>query len=370
MIDDLITRLLVLHALEISPASLKEFLERTNRIRAALLPLTIKTFNDDLAASPASVFGRYELQRMTAYLNAWRDANLELESFLILVKAKWEESHPKAMDGEDVLPFLIVLLHKHLPNLPTLLANLELARDVDQSHYFYNAMYAATTFVLSPDAAQINEPDFDKYRVFVESLRDRNAYSLLYLQIKLYSICALRMNDYIKQIYANLEIQNIHTYDFEYNGVDVEKRREIANTKVILMHTHIETGELGNYVELTTAVKKYIAYLEFYNSLRRPGANTFDRLREYTYKFPVFEKFLGEDLDQVRISLGDEMRNYLSIPEEKRASVFNLFAPVPDMTMSLSKFMGYLTRQVSHLEDEAIVAKSAAQDHTLMTAAL
>lgn len=369
MIDDLIAKILALPLLALSAASHQEFLQRTNRIRGMSLPLTVKTFNDDLAENKVSHFGRYELQAITAYLHAWREMSLELDSFLVIVNAAWEATQPrrtnedgkeyvKPMEAGDAIPLCICLIHKHESSYKKLLANLELARDVDEQQYYINLFYSSVTFLLTEDLSQLEDDEFTKFKLLVAILRDDDFYLQLYLQIKLYSICAVRMSDYIKQIYDRLNHHDIHDYDFEYSGKDIEARRDLANTKVHLIHSDIESGKLADFPDLTLPVKKYIAYLEFYTSLKKPGASNFDRLREFAYKFPVFGSFLGNDLEDVRISLSNEMRHYLAIPAERGASLFNLFAAPPDTTLPLNTFMTHLTAKITHMEDAAIAAKN------------
>lgn len=350
MIDDIIKKLLALPKLELSPEISAEFLKLTNHLACTAKPITLENFKALWSLQKASCITLTEMNSIEAYLIAWQDMMNTMDKFIPFINSAWKITRGKPIDADNLLPLLMNIVPTD-ESLPKLLENLSYARDVDQMHYHINAFSAAAEYLIDNRNFHAEEENAT-YQQLIRDMKIKDGLLQMHIGEELAKICHQKMEDHFVELYRGLAFHNIHDYDFNVEGMDKPVLMKAASEKIMQMYTIIDTHPFSSYPELGQDVRKYIAYYEFLESLdRKKSNNIFERLREFSYKFPVYEHALDTDLDTVKFTPNDAMQVYLGIPDDKKTSMFNLlWIPPKNNEMPLRKFMGYFARKMRELE--------------------
>lgn len=368
MIDDLfqhiINKILAMPKLALSPASQKEFLQRCERITFDKT-LTPETFLQDLAQYPETKLWYREKRALENYLALMNDIINDIDFFIRLLNYTGHEKLGSPIDADTLFPLVSRLLPNDAMTLQQLQKTIEYLSDVNVRYRYFFDINGIVNWKLeqdpqySPSNAEPASPDDKaekKIGILLDSLRDHGFYSQSFLMVKICELCMKRMRECYDSVFYSLHTNHIHEFDINLMYPTNYEIMQAERDSMRNLYAAKDHAFLVAHPEIWKTIKKYVAYEEFYNSIGKINTRVFNRLVEFTYKYLNFETDLENDLDEVFISVPENVRKYFYPDKSYAASIVTLsflWSTAYDTNISLRNFMEAFIKKIQMLENEA-----------------
>lgn len=358
-IKRLLDRILSLPHVKLTDKQLDELFNRCFQIKTHGKLLTVTSFEESFTLSPATNLSKEDIVNLKTFIPYIQGMMKQLDTFSILLKTAYRVETGKLLAGDSTVPIMIAILTKYAAsrgaNPQKTLAELKLKLDLLQSlrdYYHFTSLGSAVQFCIHRKDNN-DDSSLPHYQNIAEHLLDDDYPVQLYMLIKFQDICKNRMAQYYKDIYRILKVLEITDYNFVTEDVTPDDILHFVNENIAKMYGQldVEGSPFKENEKLAGYVKKYIAYMEFFETVMRNKSPVLHRLVELTNKMQVYKDHLGDSVNELHLELSEEIKTYLEIPITKSLSIFNLFAArhEHDSKITLGEFIGYLTTKVEAL---------------------
>lgn len=366
MIDDLfqniINQVLAMPKPALSQTSEQEFLQRCSRITFDK-PLSGENFLKDLAQYPQTNFGYREKHALVHYLNLMTNIINDINFFITLLNYAGHDKLGSEMDADILIPLVSRLLPKDPLILKQLKQTMEFFTDVNMRYRYFVDISGIINWMLDAESPsprceeEIRQEEKINNRIdnLLLHLCSTDYYAQSYLILTINGLCTKKMREYYDAVFDTLHTHNIH--DFDNHAAELLNFEKIQMERDSMREIHAAKDHvfLSTHPEVWKNIKKYIAYEEFSNSLSKVHSSLFKKLREFIYKYLNFESELESDLDEVIITVPENVRKYFYPDKSYAAHIVTLsflWSAAYDTKISLRDFMGALVNKIKALEDK------------------
>lgn len=360
MIDDIIKLLLAMPPLDLTSDANIELLRRTNQLGD---DLTLASFKHHLSLHPKSVFTHSQRNIIFNFLTHWQSITKELNLFVHICNACWQETHLSLMGGDDVLPLYICLMPTDKNTLEKLHDVLTIAININPMSYHLMVMHGAVRHLLQRKEGDDETGLYDKAYPVAENLKTPEHFVFLYIAVRFSKFLRQRKRICTDEIFDNLKQLQIHDYDVNESPENKGAYLHYTQEKILEMTNHLEQTPLNQYPELIAKIKKFVAYHELYAALQRAKFPITRKLTELTSKFEIFKLDLAGDLDNVYINVPVSIQHLLELPPVKRNYISNFINNTvftPTTHFPLLHFMTHLSIKLDTINIQHQINQEAA----------